>query len=136
MLDYDTVVVILGLILEVVIIFGLPVLVAMLVAAVFIKIFARTLSFGRACLIALRSFAVATVLLTIYYIVKIIFLLPWTFDVPAIVLWLALAGRSTTRRLAKYGIEKTERFGVGARIAASLFALICVAVGVNQFLPK
>jgi hypothetical protein len=101
-----------------------------LLAAVFIKLFARRLTFVQALLIAGRSFFLSTLLLVVYTFLTLVLHVPQSVDAISTMVWLAMTGTLITWRARKYGIEKPGWVGIGAKVTLSLLALSWVFVGV------
>jgi hypothetical protein len=100
-----------------------------LFAAVFIKLFARQLTFVQALLIAGWSFFLSTLLLVVYTFLRPVLNLPQSVDTISTMVWMAITGTLITWRARKYGIEKPGWVGLGARVTLSLLALSWAFVG-------
>jgi hypothetical protein len=101
-----------------------------LFAAIFIKLFERSVSFGQASLVAGWSIFVSTLAFVVYFFIQSVLGLPRSIDGLAAIVWMALSGTLITRRLRTYGFEKHGWAGVGAKTMLSVLALSWVLVGV------
>ena len=101
-----------------------------LLAAVFIKLFARRLTFVQALLIAGWSFFLSTLPLVAYTFLRSVLHVPQSADTISTMVWMAVTGTLITWRARKYGIEKPGWVGLGAKVTLSILALSWALVGV------
>lgn len=110
--------------------------VVILLASLFVRVFARSLPYSRGLLISVIAVGLSTLPLAVYYWAKSALGIPQAADTVAVIVWMSLAGTLISKQARQHGVEKTGFLGLGAKVMFCIIALTWIATAIGYFIYR